>query len=269
MPDTSERPLQLDPDTVAFYRRVLETLRRAGIPVLVGGGYAFAIHTGIERQTKDLDVFLRRADYDRAGEVLGSAGYRTELAFPHWLGKAHCGDLYVDLIFSSGNGVSPVDAVWFEHAIDADVLGVPSKLMPVEEMIWSKAFIMERERYDGADIAHLFHACASTLDWPRLMGRMEPYWRVLLAHVVLFGFIYPGELARIPTWVTDGLMQRLRADTDAPPPAPALCRGTLLSREQYLHDLRQGYIDGRLQPYGSMSIGEIAVWTDAIDDADH
>jgi len=67
MPDTSERPLQLDPDTVAFYRRVLDALRRAGIPVLVGGGYAFAIHTGIERQTKDLDVFLRRADYDRAG----------------------------------------------------------------------------------------------------------------------------------------------------------------------------------------------------------
>jgi hypothetical protein len=26
------------------------------------------------------------------------------------------------------------------------------KLMPVEESIWTKAFIMERERFDGADI---------------------------------------------------------------------------------------------------------------------
>ena len=47
------------------------------------------------------------------------------------------------------------------------------------------------------------------------MRRMEAHWRVLLAHLVLFGFIYPGELARIPTWVMDRLMHRLRATFDA------------------------------------------------------
>ena len=266
MPDTSAAHVELDPDTAAFYRRVLDTLRDAGIPVLVGGGYAFAIHTGIARQTKDLDVFLRRADYDRAAEALDAAGYRTTLTFPHWLGKAYCGALYVDLIFSSGNGVSPVDDVWFEHAVDAEVLGVPAKLMPVEEMIWSKAFIMERERYDGADVAHLLRAHAGTLDWPHLMRRMQPNWRVLLAHLVLFGFIYPSEIGRIPGWVMDQLLDRLRAETHLPPATPALCRGTLLSREQYLHDLREGCTDARVAPIGNMSTDEIAVWTNAIDE---
>ena len=37
---------------------------------------------------------------------------------------------------------------------------MPGPLIPAEEMIWSKAFIMERERYDGADVAHILRACA-------------------------------------------------------------------------------------------------------------
>jgi hypothetical protein len=28
----------------------------------------------------------------------------------------------------------------------------------VEEMVWQKAFIMERERFDGADVVHLIQA---------------------------------------------------------------------------------------------------------------
>jgi hypothetical protein len=33
---------------------------------------------------------------------------------------------------------------------------VPVIFCPPEEMIWSKAFVMERERYDGADARILF-----------------------------------------------------------------------------------------------------------------
>jgi hypothetical protein len=38
-------------------------------------------------------------------------------------------------------------------------------------MIWSKAFIMERERFDGADVMHLIHENANRLDWNRLLER--------------------------------------------------------------------------------------------------
>ena len=34
-------------------------------------------------------------------------------------------------------------------------LGAEVLLCPVEEILWSKGYIQERERYDGADIAHL------------------------------------------------------------------------------------------------------------------
>ena len=62
---------------------------------------------------------------------------------------------------------------------------------------------MERERYDGADVAHLLRAHGDRLDWPRLLRRFGPHWRVLLSHLVLFGFIYPGERALVPAWVMD------------------------------------------------------------------
>ena len=97
--------------------------------------------------------------------MLADAGFATELTFPHWLGKAYAGDRFIDLIFSAGNGVAAVDDLWFAHAPPGEVLGVPVRLCPPEEMIWSKAFIMERERYDGADVAHLILACGRELDW--------------------------------------------------------------------------------------------------------
>ena len=108
---------------------------------------------------------------------------------------------------------------------------------------------MERERYDGADIAHLLRACAERLDWSRLLERFDSHWRVLLSHLVLFGFVYPYERGRIPPFVMDTLLGRLQGEAQPPPAAGRLCQGTLLSRVQYATDLdRWGYEDVRLLP---------------------
>ena len=142
---------------------------------------------------------------------------------------------------------------------------MPVKFCPPEEMIWSKSFVMERERYDGADIAHLLRACAKRLDWERLFRRFGPYWRVLLSHLVLFGFVYPSERTQIPPKVMDELVRRLQAETHGPPPAERLCQGTLLSRAQYLIDIeRGGYHDARLTAQPRMTAEEITHWTAAI-----
>jgi hypothetical protein len=258
-------PDEIDPDTTAFYRSVLQTLSAVGAPFLVGGAYALGACTGVQRGTKDLDLFIRRADYERVAEALHRAGHRTEMTFPHWLAKVRNNGDLIDLIFNSGNGLAEVDDAWFGHAIDAEMLGVAVKLPPVEEMVWSKAFIMERERYDGADVAHLLRACARRIDWTRLLHRFGPHWRVLLSHLVLFGFIYPAERHHVPAWLMDHLLDRLRAETHGPAPAEKVCGGTLLSREQYLDDVAcQGWRDGRLEPPGRMTPDEVAHWTQAI-----
>jgi hypothetical protein len=224
------------PTSQAVYRRVMATLHDGGVRFLVGGAYAFTPFTGIPRSTKDFDLFVAKAEIRRALDVLAAAGFRTELTFPHWLGKAYWGHDFVDLIFSSGNGVAPVDERWFDHAPTGKVLGVEVRIAPAEEMLWSKAFVMERER-----------------------------WRVLLSYLVLFGFVYPGERSRIPPWVMELLLERLHNELTNDAPVGRLCQGTVLSRQQYLPDvLEWGYADGRLAPNGEMSAHEIADWTAAI-----
>jgi hypothetical protein len=257
---------QLSAGTRLFYRCVLRLLDDAGLPFLVGGAYAFERYTGIARHTKDLDIFVHPRDFERTLAVLREAGYATDVPFPHWLGKARAGDEVVDVIFSSGNGVATVDDRWLAHGVADDVLGVPTRLCPPEEMIWSKAFIMERERYDGADVAHLVRACAETLDWPRLLERFgRDHWRVLLSHLLLFGFVYPCERDRVPPLVVRELLGRLVAELNDESPREPICQGTLLSRAQYLVDVEGwGYADARLAPRGNMTGPETAAWTAGI-----
>jgi hypothetical protein len=272
---------ELPQSSRAFYNQVNVILKDAKIPFLVGGAFALEYYTGVWRYTKDLDIFVRPQDSQKVLEAAAAAGFRSELTFSHWLGKifarprsqAQLGneggdkDDFIDVIFSSGNGVVKVDDSWFTHAATGQIAGFDVEICPVEEMIWSKAFIMERERFDGADIAHLIHAKGEILDWSRLLGRFGPHWEILLSHLVLFGFIYPGRRAQIPEWLLQELVQKLlatrqNASAQGGPPF----QGTLLSREQYIFDLASwGYSDPRLLPAGSMTADEIAVWTAAIE----
>jgi hypothetical protein len=266
--DDAARPEHLDPATFTFYRACMRALNEAGVDYLVGGAYAFARYTGIERHTKDFDIFARERDVDAILAVLGGLGTRTEKTFPHWLAKAfhrETGD-FIDVIYSSGSGIAVVDDEWFTHSVPETVLGVRVRLCPAEEIIWSKSFIMERERYDGNDVAHLLRARGPQFDWDRLLRRFGVHWRVLLSHLVLFGFIYPAERRAIPARVLEDLIRRLQSEVAATPPADKMCQGTLISRAQYLVDIGPwGYRDARLEPGIKMTPADIAHWTRAID----
>jgi hypothetical protein len=138
------------------------------------------------------------------------------------------------------------------------------KLSPIEELIWSKSFVMERERFDGADVTHLLRARGHVIDWPRLIARYGDYLLILAAHLLLFRFAYSDAHRLIPAWVFErvlGAAAPPAADVESP-----TCYGTLLSREQYLADVAQlGYADARLAR-GHMDGHALQIWTAAIDD---
>jgi hypothetical protein len=248
----------------AFYQKVLDRLTKAKVPFLVGGAFAMEHYAGIWRYTKDLDIFMRPGHIEAALTILQQASFQVELTFPHWLAKVYQGHAFVDVIFSSGNGVAQVDDDWFKYAKTGKILGLTRKICPIEEMIWSKSFIMERERFDGADVAHLILTQCRRVNWERLLQRFGPHWEIFLSHLVLFGFIYPGMRNRIPDWVMRRLIRKLLAVRKKAP--RHAFQGTLLSREQYLIDLQHwGYSDARLRPNGTMSPQEVAIWTNAIE----
>lgn len=250
-------------DNHRFYRDVLETLRHAKVPFLISGGFALQHFTGISREVRDLDVFVLEKHIQAALQALAKAGYPTELTFSHWLGKVynHARTEYVDLIFSSGNGLCKVTETWFERAVPSEVFEMPVFLCAPEEMIWQKAFIMERERYDGADVAHLIRTQSHALNWQRLIGLFGKHWRVLLSHVILFEFIYPTERAKIPLWVKQSLVALLEKEFDEFSDQEQVCQGPFLSRSQFRVDTENwGYKDARLN---IMSPEEVAQWTEA------
>lgn len=247
-----------DVDATTFYKEVVATLQAAEVPFLVGGTYSLERHAGIQRRTKDLDLFIRKTSFAAAARALEAAGFDVELAHPHWLAKATRRRLQVDLIFAGGNGLARVDDEWFAHGVKDAAFDIDVRLCPPEEMIWSKSFVMERERFDGADVLHILRESAERLDWRRLLARFGPNAAVLLVHLLLFRFVYPSEARRIPRWVLDATRAQAEA---AEAPSGRLCRGTLLSRSQYLPDVTEwGYTDARLPPYGVMTPEEIEKW---------
>ncbi|MDX2081811.1 MAG: hypothetical protein SFU53_13590 [Terrimicrobiaceae bacterium] len=249
-----------------FYRRTARVLDDAGISFLVGGAAALRFYTGIVRDTKDLDFMIRPADAERALSAFREDGLQAGMVFSHWLAKVRSGPYFVDIIFSSGNGLCPVDDLWFANAREARLWERPAWICPVEELIWQKAFIMERERFDGADVAHLMKACGMEMDWPRLLVRFGRHYRVLLSHLVLFGFVYPSDVRVIPKWFLQNLAARTIDEYDEPAPPVPLCNGPLLSRAQYLGDLTvDGTVDGRSEGPHAMTREQIAAWTAAID----
>jgi hypothetical protein len=247
-----------------FYRHAMQVLNRADVPFLVGGAFAFIHQAGIDKSTKDLDLFARPGDVQRLLETCADAGYETELMFSHWLAKIRSPEGFIDVIFSSGNGLAVVDDEWFANAISGEVLAVPVLIAPAEETLWSKAFVMERERYDGADVSHLILVLGERLDWNRVLDRFGPHWRVLLSHLILFGFIYPTARSQVPSWLMRELLGRLERELDLPDSGDPVCYGTLLSWSQYLGDVLSGtFRDARVRPYGNLSAEEVARWTSA------
>src|SRR5579872_4743317 len=128
-----------------FYIQAIRQLQETNIPFLVGGAFAFSNFSHVPRETKDIDVFVKPDDCPRVLDAFERLGYETELTFPHWLGKIHKDRFFMDVIFNSGNGIARVDDLWFEHAPKANMLGLITRLTPAEELIWSKAFVQERE----------------------------------------------------------------------------------------------------------------------------
>jgi hypothetical protein len=231
-------------DAIQFYAGILKVLNGSGIPFLVGGAYAVNALTGVNRITKDVDVFCLPSDYPRLLNACAAEGYEAEVEDERWIAKARKGDFFCDIIFGSANAINPVTHEWFDEAHKAEVLGQEVRLLPPAELIWSKAFIMDRTRFDGNDVAHVFLRCHHRINWRRLLVYMDQHWEVLFIHLLRFRYVYPSERHTVPDWVMDELLSRLDQQRKVPTPRTKVCRGRVFSRDDYYIDIAEwGFAD--------------------------
>lgn len=233
-----------DGDASAFYADILEALGESGAPWLVGGSHASGLYLGTPPFTKDLDVFCLAGDYPRLVRAAVAAGAHAEVEDERWIAKVRRGDYFCDIIFGSANLITPVTEAWFEQPHTDRLCGVSVRLVPPTELIWSKAFIQDRGRFDGNIIAQLILKQHHRIDWKRLLGYMEQHWEALLTHVLRFRYIYPSERHAIPDWLLDELLGRLADQRAMPRPQLRACRGRLFSRDDFELDIgRWGFAD--------------------------
>jgi hypothetical protein len=228
------------------YRLALQTLNQAGTPYVVAGAFAIYEHTGIYRQTKDLDLFFEPHDLLPAAYALRDAGFDLRLEDEHWLAKAFRGSIWVDLIYGMGNGVAFIDNVWHAFARPGTLAGTPVRIAPAEELLWHRLFIHERHRHDMSDILHLVLTVGDVLDWDRLLKRVGPHWPLLLAQLQVFSYAYPGFRSRVPRHIMETLLDRARERAGKDDPDGAITNGPLISKFSFAIDTQEwGFVDTR------------------------
>jgi predicted nucleotidyltransferase len=231
------------PDHV-FYAEVLKVLKDSKFNFMVAGGFAVNYYTGLRRPTKDIDIFVKAGDYPKILNKFTSLGYKTQVLDERWIAKIFKGKFYVDLIFGSSNLVAPVTDDWLKDSKNARFFNYDVRVPSVTDLIVSKVFIQNRERYDGADIAHLILLKNSEINWERLLCSLEQYWEVLLTHLLNFRFIYPSEREKIPSWLLRELLSRLQHQFELPTPKMKVCRGRMFSVRDYTVDVTElGFAD--------------------------
>ena len=231
-----------------LYKKVLAALNAAGVPYVVAGAYAVHAHTGIYRETKDLDLFVEPEQVVPAMRALRAIGMTARLEQAHWLAKATQGRRFVDIIFGMGNGMALIDRDWYVHSTPAILAATPVRVAPVEELIWHRLFINERHRQDMSDIVHLIASIGPLIDWRRLLEKTGEHWPLLLAQVFVFLYVYPELRDSVPGWLLDELLERAHRETLRERSGEHVTRGTLISRFSFTIDVHEwGFRDIRAE----------------------
>ncbi len=240
-PQALTPPQQLEPPASVenFYSEVIRLMAESEIPFLLSGTYALACYTGISRPTKDVDVFAKAGDCLRMLAFFKERGFDIDVVDERWLARITRGEKFVDIIFNMPTASVHVTDEWFQNAPEALLFDTKVRLVPPTQFVWSKIFVQDRYRYDGADVAHMILKRHDDIDWRQLLSHMEMYWEVLLIALLNFRFIYPSERNLVPRWIMDELLERLHAQLEMPLPDMRVCRGRIFSPRDYLIDVSE------------------------------
>jgi hypothetical protein len=183
----------------------MTAVRNSGVPFLLGGGFALATFTGRWRDTKDIDFYVRPEDRERAVAALKKAGfsdyYRQRPYDRKWIFRNVKSGVIVDIIWAMANQRARVDKLWFERAGSLVLRGEELKVLPMEEFIWCKLYIMQRDHCDWPDIVNLLYAEGQRIDWERLLARLEEDTALLKAMLCVYTWLCPREARQLPPFL--------------------------------------------------------------------
>lgn len=202
-------PEQIPDDQWAVYQQVIAAAQEQGLPFALGGAFALATYTGNWRNTKDLDLFILPETKDTMVDLLNGLGmndYYDELAYDRgWIYRAYTNDIIIDAIWCMANRRAFVGEEWLARGPEVVIRGEKVRILPVEQVIWNKIYIVHRDRCDWGDVLNMIYTAGPTMDWEYLLGHLEEDVPLLSAVMSVFTWLCPGRAAALPS----SLWQRL------------------------------------------------------------
>ena len=151
----SRTPSEIDRDTAArytrrFYRDVLTSSSGQTSRSWWGGRLRSRTSRAFSARRRTSTCSFAASTSTGARDA-GRGGVSYGAHVPALARQSTIDEFLVDLIFGSGNGVAPVDDVLVRERGPGRGGRNSGLDLPRRRAVWSKAFVMERERYDGAE----------------------------------------------------------------------------------------------------------------------
>lgn len=205
------------------YTKALAAVTEKDIPFALGGAFAVWHYTGIWRHTHDIDIFTTPENVQPIAEALTQAGFddlgEQAPGDREWIYHAIKADIIVDVIWRFANRLTMVTSDWMEQGSPGEFLGIDVKFIPMEELVWSKIYTMNKHRCDWPDIMRIFRANCATFNWKKLLDRVGEHWLLLDGVIDVFDWQFPADGACVPTEIRQELLRRkeeYRSDPSAP-----------------------------------------------------
>ncbi len=195
----------ISPEESVVYRAVIEAALARGIPFAVGGAFGYACYTGQWRSTKDLDLYVVPSHRDALIHVLTEAGlrdYYDQLPYDRkWIFRSFTNGIIVDVIWAMANHRSTVSDSWIAGGREFQLEGKTVRALTPEKLLWSKLYIIQRDRCDWPDLMNLIHAEGERLDWAGILQDPDEDVPLLRAALSVFAWLAPGRARALPSWL--------------------------------------------------------------------
>lgn len=210
-PQPADLSLLIPLETWQPYKEVVDLFNSRGIRFAAGGGLAFSRYSARLRYTKDIDFFLAPEFKDRARQATTELGFEDYFGQEEydrsWIYRGYRDDVIVDLIWTAPNHRMLVDDGWVTGGPTVTVHGTQVQVLRLEEFLWSKLYVMQRDRCDWPDMMNVLYSCGENIDWDLMLERLGPDAPLMGAMLASYRWLAPERAAKLPgtLWEKVGL----------------------------------------------------------------
>jgi len=203
----------IPPEQWSLYSCVLSHICDAGIPFALGGGLALGYYTGELHRSKDLDIYISPPNRDRVVEIITNCGlddyFETQPYDQGWIYRGHRDGVIIDIIWAMANRRTTVDNVWTTTGPSVHLCGQTFRVISPEELLWSKLYVLQRDRCDWPDLFNLLAAVGPGMNWQHLSCRAAEDRPLLKSLLTVFAWVAPERAMQIPrrVWRSFDLVQ--------------------------------------------------------------